>query len=157
MKTCPSCAFLNEERFPTCVLCNAILVDVISTPALDPNSREHENEQIGEQRREIIRGQLRFLAIVYVVSITFTAIIPGMVFHPIALLGYLLSSGVVINAMQRDFVGQFTSGIAQGIFSLILLVYFGPLQPFIFFMFVGHITLPAIFWHWMELIRTNSR
>jgi hypothetical protein len=157
MKTCPSCTFLNEERYPTCVLCNTILVDVVSTPSLDPNSPEHENEVITEERREITRSQLRFVAILYAISITFTAMIPGMVFNPIALFCYLLSSVVVMGAMLRDIVGQFTSTSLQGALSLILLIYFGPLQPFIFFMLVGHITMPAIYWHWMEMIRTTSR
>jgi hypothetical protein len=36
--------------------------------------------------------------------------------------------------------------------SVALLILFGPFQPLIFFMLISYIVLPAVFWHWTDLI-----
>jgi len=47
--------------------------------------------------------------------------------------------------------------LLQGVLSVIILVCFGALQPFVAFMLVGHIVLPGFLWHWMDLIVSANR
>ena len=157
MKVCPSCSFANEERSPTCVLCYTVLVDVRSTPSPDPTNQEHEQRALTKKRHQITGRQIRFATILYCVVITLLAAFPGLILRPQPLILYFLSSLIVAIAVAQDFVGQFSASILQGGLSVLLLIYFGPMQPFIFFMLVGHITVPAVFWHWIDLIHSANR
>lgn len=157
MKVCPSCSFQNDERFPTCVVCNTVLVDVPSTPSAKPDDPEHERRALTEKRHASTRRQLRSAGILYALIITLTAAFPGLVLSPLVLLLYFFSSLVVVFAVVRDIGGQFSASLLQGVLSFLLLTYFGPMQPFIFFMLVGHLTLPAFLWHWTDLIHSANR
>ena len=157
MKVCPNCSFSNDERFPTCVLCNTMLMDVPSTPSADLADPEHERRALSKKRQDITRRQIWSAAILYAVIITLTAVFPGLVLSPQILLLYFLSSFVVVVAVLRDIVGQFSASVLQGVLSLFLVIYFGPMQPFIFFMLAGHVIVPAVFWHWTDLIHSANR
>lgn len=157
MKVCPNCSFSNDERFPTCVLCNTLLVDVPVTPSANPDDPEHERRALAEQRRHYTQKQIRFAAILYSLLITLTAILPGLVSNPLVLLLYFASSLVVVFAVLRDIVGQFSASLLQGLLSALLLIFFGPMQPFIFFMLGIHVIVPAFLWHWTDLIENANR
>lgn len=157
MKICPACSFSNEERFPTCVYCNANIVDVPSIPAADPNAPEHEQRVILAKRYQRTRSQLRFATIAYALSITVTALYPGLILSLLPLLLYAVSALVVALAVHTDLAGQFTASFLQGALSVVLLSFFGPLQPFIFFMIATHLMLPALFWHWVDMIHGANR
>ena len=152
MKVCPNCAFMNDECFPTCVSCNTVIVDVPSTPSADPDSPEHACRALTLERQSRTRRQIRWAAFLYALVITLSAAFPGMVLSPLTLLFYFLSSFIVIIGVERNVVGQFSASILQGVISVILIASFGPLQPLIFFMLVGHLTLPTVFWHWIDMI-----
>src|SRR4028118_1828524 len=111
MKVCPTCAFCNDERFPTCVLCNTILVDVPSTPSTDPTNPEHERRALSKKRQEITRRQIWFAGFLYSATITLLAVFPGFVLSPQILLLYFLGSLVVVIAVAWDFVGQFSASL----------------------------------------------
>jgi hypothetical protein len=151
MKVCPQCSFSNEERFPTCVYCNTLIVDVPST-LTDDSARPDPDQEALIERRKIHGRQLRTAAAFYVGIITFTALFPGFVFQPLVLLLYCLSSLLVVEAVRRRIAGQILASVMQGFMSVALLILFGPFQPLIFFMLISHIVLPAVFWHWTDLI-----
>lgn len=134
-----------------------MLVDVPSTPSADPANPEHERRALSKKRQQITRRQIWSAAILYSVTITLLAAFPGFVFRPQILLLYFLSSFVVVVAVAWNFVGQFSTSLLQGALSALLLIYFGPMQPFIVFMLIGHVIVPAIFWHWTDLIHSANR
>jgi hypothetical protein len=151
MKFCPQCAFSNDERFPTCVYCNTLIVDVPPIPS-EGSERPRAEQEARAERRKVHGRQFRNAAACYVGAITFTAVCPGFVFDPLALLLFLTSSLVVVGALRFGIAGQIGVSLLQGAMSLALLIGFGPMQPFIFFMLLGHIAVPALFWWWTELI-----
>ena len=134
-----------------------MLMDVPSTPSADLADPEHERRALSKKRQDITRRQIWSAAILYAVIITLTAVFPGLVLSPQILLLYFLSSFVVVVAVLRDIVGQFSASVLQGVLSLFLVIYFGPMQPFIFFMLAGHVIVPAVFWHWTDLIHSANR
>ena len=157
MKVCPSCAFANPERFPACLVCNTLLVDVPSTPSADPADPENVQRALAAARRRVTRRQVAWAALLYAGFITGTAVMPGLIFAPGVLALYFGSSVVLILAVLREYVGQLSAPVLQGALSLGLVVHFGPLQPFIFFMLVGHVIVPGFFWHWVEMIHGANR
>lgn len=157
MKVCPHCEFTNDERFPTCAYCNAVLVDVLITPSADPSDPEHERRALSEQRHRTIRGQIVWAAALYAAVIMLTAAFLGMVENPLALALYAGSAFVVAWAITRNIVGQFSASLLQGILTLVLICCFGPIQLFAIFMLVGHGIVPGILWHWIELIYGANR
>jgi hypothetical protein len=68
--------------------------------------------------------------------------VPWFVFQPLVLLLYCFSSLVVVEAVRRGLAGQILASVLQGFMSVALLILFGPFQPLIFFMLIGHIVLP---------------
>lgn len=157
MKICPKCSLANEERYPACVRCNTIIMEVSSTPCSDPDDPEHQQRALDTRRHKIARGQLRLAAISYAFVITSTAVLPGLVLNPWVLLLYLISSITVVIAVLRQVAGQFSAPLLQSLLSSLLLICFGPLQPFIFFMVAAHIVLPTLLWHWIDLIHGLNR
>ena len=157
MKVCPQCSFANEEQFPTCVYCNASIVDVPSIPSADPSHPEHEQRALSERRRKDMRHQLRFAGILYALVIALIAWMPGLISSPPLLLLFFVSGLIVAFAVTRNIAGQFSASLLQGALSVVILVFFGSLQPFIAFMLVGHIVLPGFLWHWMDLIVNANR
>jgi hypothetical protein len=81
MKTCPKCAFANEEHFPTCVWCNTSLAQ-ISSLLSEATHPEHQRNTIADQRAAIIRRQPLGAVLVYALTIAFLAAVPGMIFAP---------------------------------------------------------------------------
>jgi hypothetical protein len=53
--------------------------------------------------------------------------------------------------------GTLAASLLQGTLSAILLSYFGPLQPLVFFTLLGQLTLPSLFFQWTELIHSANR
>lgn len=157
MKVCPHCSFLNEEQFPTCVYCNTSIVDVPSTPSADPLHPEHEQRALAQQRHKHLYRQLRSAVIIYGILIAVTAVTPGLVTNALVLLLYFASGIVVGTAVTRGIAGQFSASLLQGVLSLVLLLYFGPIHVLIFFMLAGHIILPGFLWHWVDLIYSANR
>jgi hypothetical protein len=157
MKVCPNCSFTNDERFPTCAVCNATIVDVPSTVSPDPDHPEHERRALAGERHKSTRKQLQSAAVLYAVLVTLSAALPGLVWSPPVLLLYFASGVIVAIAVTRNMVGPFGASFLQGLLSVILMIYFGPTQPLIFFMLVGHITIPAFFCHWTDLIHDANR
>lgn len=100
----------------------------------------------------MLAGKERFAAVFYAFLIAATAAIPGMVFSP-GVLGLYWVSGLAVGLGARaGFLGQFTSTLAQGALTGALVMYFGPLQPLIFFMLAAHLILAGFMWHWMSMI-----
>lgn len=132
-------------------------MDVPSTPSADPSHPEHERRALTEQRDKDTRRQLRSATLFYALTIALVAWIPGLISSVPVLLLYFASGIVVGMAVSRDIAGQFSASVLQGVLSVTILFFFGLLQPFIFFMLVGHIILPAFLWHWMELIQSANR
>ena len=157
MKVCPQCDFSNPEGFPTCVVCNTILVDVPTTPVADPSHPEHAREALHKKRLRITRRQIRSAGILYALTVTLTAALPGMVFSPLTLLLYFASAILVTFAIFWRVAGQFTGSFLQGALSVALILIFGPVHVFSIFVLVFHIFLPSLYWHWTELIYDNSR
>jgi hypothetical protein len=81
----------------------------------------------------------------------------GQFSNPLVLLLYFLSAIVVMLAIDRHVVGQFTASFLQAFLSTILLLCFGPSQPMIFFTLVGQIVAAGYFWQWMDLIDSANR
>ncbi len=161
MKRCPRCAFANEERFPTCVWCNAPLVEVRAEeePGLSgtPEKPPPEWQANQRKRRRLLLRRESAALLVYVAAISGLALWLGLAFAPGVLLLYAataLGSGL---AILCGVVGQFTASFLQGGLSLLLLFTFGSMYPFIFVMLLAHVMLPVLFWHWIVLIRDMSR
>ena len=152
MKICPQCAFANEERFPACLWCNALLVNVRSTPAVDPSHPEHARNERDQQRHASRRRQLAFAVWCYGAVTTLLAVLPGMMTDPVRLGLHFTVGAVVAAVVVRGIAGQFTGMFLHGALSTALVYLYGPLHVFIFFMILGHILLPNIFWHWVEMI-----
>ena len=157
MKICPSCLLSNEERVPACVWCNTVLANVRSTPSADPNHPEFLREKLARERAGIKRGQIGFAAVSYVLGTTLLAVYPGLIFSPPILLLYAGASVVVVLAIVRDWVGQFTATFLQGAFSLALVLRYGPVQILVVFMLLAQAMLPMVFWHWTEMIHDVNR
>ncbi|EDY19788.1 hypothetical protein CfE428DRAFT_2377 [Chthoniobacter flavus Ellin428] len=157
MKICPNCEFSNDERFPTCAYCNAMIMDVPVTPSADPDDLEHERRALSETRHRTIRGQVAWAGVLYAIVIALTAATLGQVDHPLALALYAGSGLLVTFAITRNIAGQFSASLLQGILTLLLILCFGPIQLFSIFMLVGHIIVPSILWHWIELIYSANR
>jgi hypothetical protein len=157
MKVCPSCAFSNEECFPTCVYCNAVIVDVPSMPSAGPDSSGHEWRAMSENHRKIARGRLRSASAIYALAIALLAVLPGLTFSLLALGLYFLSGIVVAVATVRNIVGQFSACLLQGMLSVVVLIYFVSPQPFIFIGLLGQIVSATLFWHWSDMIRNAHR
>ena len=152
MKICPECAFANEERFPTCVWCNAVLANVRSTPSADPAHPEHARDRLRRERHSHQSVQRRFAACGYVAVITFLAVVPGMVYEPHVLLCLGTAASVIAFAVVRGFLGQFSAMFLQGAVSTALIISFGKVGFLTSFTLAGHVLLPAVFALWMDLI-----
>ena len=152
MKICPECAFANEERFPTCVWCNTVLVNVRSTPSADPTHPEHAANHLRLQRRSHHTAQRRFAAGCYVTAITFLAVVPGMIYDRQVLLCIAAAAAVAAFAIVRRLLGQFTAMFLQGAVSTALIVCFGKINFLTAFTLAGHVLLPAVFVLWLDLI-----
>ena len=55
-------------------------------------------------------------------------------------------------AVIKDYLGSLSAMFVQGVLSTALLVAFGSGGVFTGFMLVGQVVLPAVFFHWVELI-----
>lgn len=152
MKICPECAFANEERFPACVWCNTVLVQVKSIPSADPAHPEHARVRLTRRRHSHQNAQRRFATLCYVLSITFLAVFPGMIYDREILLCVFSAAGVIAFAVVRGFLGQFSAMFLQGAVSTALIVLFGKVSFLIGFTLVGHVVLPAVFSLWVDLI-----
>ena len=157
MKTCPACRLANEERFPACLWCNTVLVDVRSELCANPDDPEYRRQKLSRERQELTRRQIASATVGYIFATTFLAVCPGLVFDPLVLLLYAGTSLVVALAMHRGWVGQFTSSFLQGALSLVLVLGYGPIHPLTFGMLLGHVILPMVFWHWTEMIHEANR
>ena len=157
MKICLQCSFANEERFPACLWCNALLVNVPSTPAADPGHPEHTRNQRDQRRHASRRRQLAFAVLCYGALTMSLAILPGTMTDPMRLSLHFAVGMVVATAVVRGIAGQFTGMFLHGALSTALVYFYGPVHVFIFFMILGHILLPNIFWHWVELIEGALR
>lgn len=157
MKVCPNCAFTNEERYPTCLLCHTVLADVPSTPSADPDHPEHEQRALLQKRWKLVRRQLFSAGFFYALTITVSALIGGQVTDPLVLLLYFASGVFVALCVTRGGLGRLSAGAVQGALSVLLLLTFGPLQLFIFFMLAAHASVPALFCLWVEMIHSAHR
>ena len=104
-----------------------------------------------------MRRQLRWAALIYASSVTALAVCPGLVLNPWVLLLYFAGSLTVAVAVVQKFAGRFFASLLQGLLSVALVVGFVPVQPLIFFMLAGHVILPALLWHWSDLIESANR
>ncbi len=152
MKICPECAFANDERFPTCVWCNTVLVNVKSTPSADPSHPEHADAWRLRRRRARQVAQLRFAVLCYSVLLTSLAIYPGLISDRLVLGEIFLASALVGFAVVRGYLGQFTAMVVQAAASTTLIVASGLVNPFTSFALVAHVVLPAFFQQWVDLI-----
>jgi hypothetical protein len=157
MKKCPVCGFENDAELPTCAFCNSSIADVRDQPSKNPNLREFDLTENRAMRRRILRNRLLFACVCYVAAITLTALFPGGVLRAEILALYGASALFVAFANFRDWLGQSTIAFLQGIASLALLLKFGPLQPFIFFMLAVHAMLASLYWHWTNLLYDAQR
>ncbi len=157
MKICPDCTLANEERFPTCIVCHAPLADVRSTPSADPAHPEHARRALARQRRWHTRRQLAWAAFCYVSVITGLSLWPGCVSAHEVQEFYAASGLIVALAVVQDWAGAFLAGLLQGAASVALLLCFGPVQPFAFYMLAGHILTPMVLAHWVEMIHDANR
>ena len=159
MKVCPQCAFANEERFPACLWCNALLVNVQSTPAADPDHPEHAQRKLDRERHVRSHRQWMFAAAVYCLAAMGLAVLPGMMHDPM--------HGCPCISARRPSSPQPAAGIGwrgptqrhagcMGRWSTALVYFFGPVHVFIFFMLVGHLLMPNLFWHWTDLIEGSQ-
>ncbi len=152
MKICPECAFANEERFPACLWCNALLTSVRSTPAADPTHPEHAQRRLAVQRHTRRRGQHVFALLCYAATITFLAVLPGMVSEMGVLALCFLSACLVYAALAAGLLSQFTAMIMQGVITAVLILAFDLFNMLTAFTLVGHIVMAAVFAHWNDLI-----
>lgn len=157
MKICPECALTNEERFPTCVMCHTPLADVCSTPSADPDHPEHARLALTRERHRLGQRQLGWAAVCYVLVITGSALWPGCVLDPDVQGMYALCGLIVALAVLQEIVGAFLAGLLQGAFSVTLVLWFGPVQPFAFYMLAGHVLTPMVLCHWIDLIHDANR
>jgi len=157
MKTCRACGFQNDAELPTCVFCNASIVDVPDEPSKNPSLGELELAANRAMRSRILRNRLLSAATCYIVVITLTAIIPGGVLSAEILALYAGAALLTAIANHREWVGQSSIAFLQGFTSLALLLKFGPLQPFIFFMLAAHASLASLYWHWTNLLFDAQR
>jgi hypothetical protein len=157
MKTCPKCAFANEEHFPTCVWCNTSLAQIRSIPSQDATHPEHKQNTTADQRAAIIRRQSLGAVFVYALAITFLAAVPGMIFAPGILTLFFATAFLVGAVVCLGITGQFSSSMLQGAISVVLLIFSASYQPFIFFTLVGHIILPGLLWHATAMIDDANR
>ena len=157
MKICPHCALANEERFPACLWCNTPLMDVRSTPSADPTNPEHRRRARNRQRQWATRRQLAFAVGMYVLAVVGLAVWPGWVIVPKVAGLYAITGLAVSLAMLGELVATFLAAFVQGALSLMLLLNFGPLQPFAFFMLLGHVLLPMVLGVWLDLIHDANR
>lgn len=157
MKICPDCALANEECFPVCVVCNASLADIRSTPAADPAHPEHERRVLDGERRRVARRQVAWAAGGYVLVIGGSAVWPGGVTDPEVGLLYVVSALVVALAAEMDLVGGFAAGALQGAMSVTLVLCFGPGGLTVAFLLAGHALAPMMFCQWIEMIHDAHR
>lgn len=157
MKICPECAFANEERFPACVWCNALLVDVKSTPAADPGHPEHFQRRLHGERHRHHRHQLSLVLASYVATITLLAFVPGLYLRPSMLAGFGGAAFLVGLGVVSGRLGPLSAMVAQGVAGTALMLFFGPHGPLTAFMLVGHVVLPAVFAHWVDLLDSAHR
>ena len=104
-----------------------------------------------------MRREISSAAVLYAAIITLSAAFPGLVLNPPVLSLYFLSALIVFLALSRGIAGQFSGSLLQGFLSVLLLLYFGPLQPFVFLMIALHVIVPSIIWHWTDLIESAQR
>ncbi len=157
MKVCPQCAFANEERFPACLWCNEVLVSVPFTPAADPDHPEHAQRKLNGERHERLHRQWLFATFVYCLVATGLAVLPGMMHDPMRLALHFGAAALVVASMGRGWAGQHGGMLLHAALSMALVYFFGPIHIFIFFMLLGHLLLPNLFWHWTDLIDDSNR
>ena len=157
MKVCPQCAFANEERFPACLWCNALLVNVPSTPAADPDHPEHARRKLAGERHARLHGQWMFAAVLYCAIATGLAVSLGMMRDPTRLFLHFAVAAIVVTAMRLRWVSEHSGMFLHGVLGAVLVYLFGPWHVFVFFMLLGHLLMPNVFWHWTELIDDSNR
>ena len=101
MKVCPSCAFSNDDRFPTCVWCNRTLSDIPSTRSTDAAHPGREFEEISEKRSLLNWREARSASIFYALAIALTTAVASLTFDPLTLMLYGVSGSVVAGAGWR--------------------------------------------------------
>ncbi len=152
MKICPECAFANEERFPACLWCNALLVNVPSTPSPDPNHPEHAARRLARKRWSRQQRQQGLALGCYVAGIAALAAVPGLIFDGAILACFCAVAGVIGCTMIVGWLGQFPAMFLQGAASLALVLHFDLFNVLTGFMLLGHIIFPALFSQWVDLI-----
>ena len=157
MRKCPKCGFENEDAFPTCVWCNTSLGQVPSIVPEDPAHRDYQRSAANAQRSRALGKKYRFAGVFYAVVIALTAMLPGLVFQVEALACYFVSGALVAVGANAGILGQFSGGLVQGMLSLGLIFYYGPISPFTFFMLAMHIILAGFMWHWLIMIADTHR
>jgi hypothetical protein len=157
MRKCPECSFENDDAFPTCVWCNSSLATVVSVVPANPTHPDYARSVAQAERWRLLGKKYRFAGLLYAAVIAVTAVIPGFVFEPGVIALYFASGAIVALGANTGFIGQLSGGVVQGALSLALLAYFGPYQPFIFFMLALHIILAGVMWHWMTMIADTHR
>ena len=157
MKICPECALANEERFPTCIVCNASLADVRSTPSADPAHPEHARRALDLQRRQVTRQQLGWASACYLAVIAGTAVFPGLVTDPEVQAMYAAGGAAVALAVWQDLAGMFLAGLLQGAASVALLLCFGPVHLLAVAALSCQVLAAMLFSHWIEMIHDANR
>jgi len=157
MKVCPQCDYLNEDRFPTCIWCNAVITGVKSTPHPDPNHPENLEKRLAQEWRVKWRKERRQAMLVYSLGVTFLAAFPGGVLQWDTLTLYFATGLLVALAVDKGIAGRMRAGILQGLLVVLLVFEFGPVHPFTFFMIPAQIMVAMLLVYWLELIRDVNR
>ena len=157
MKICPECALANEERFPTCIVCNTSLAEVHSIPAADPAHPEHARRALDRQRYWLTRRQVGWASACYLAVIVGTTVFPGLVSDPQVLLLYAASAAIVVLAVWQDLAGTFLAGFIQGAAGVTLLLCFGPVHLMSFAALSFQALVAMLFCHWVEMIHDANR
>jgi hypothetical protein len=157
MKHCQKCLHANEDNATFCVICNEPLVDTVATLRYDPKNDADEWAEVHARRGRILRRDVVIASMLYALAICVTALVPGLIFDRTLLLYYFLSALAVAFLISKRRAGHFTASFLQGGFSVAMLLAFGPMQPFVFFMLLAHVVFAMLLSHWVEGMRDIYR
>lgn len=157
MKICPACHFSNSEDHPTCIWCNEPIFSVKATPAQDPAHPEHAVKARRDLRERIHRQQALGACVCYALAVPLSALCIQAIPTWWVFLLYAASSGAIAAWLTRKPGALVWPALAQSAASVAIVFYFGPLQPFVFFMLGLHSSLPILLSYWLEMIEDVNR
>jgi hypothetical protein len=132
-----------------CTACKSSLARKEQVLEIPPPCSRKDWEEYFARRRKASLGALRFASICYVLAITATTVVPGLIFN-LALPLYAASAALVATGLCMHWLNHLTAALVQAVLSVAILVLVSRMHPGVIYMLVIHTILAMIAGIWID-------